>query len=55
MKAMFGALMVIAGFIAVIGAIVYFLGTLGVVDSQHVARVVETAVTQVAHRIVLMT
>ena len=55
MKAMFGALMVVAGFIAMIGVIVYFLGTLGVVDSQHVARVVETAASQVIRWIVLMT
>jgi len=47
MRAMFGALLVVAGFVVAIGVIIYVLGTLGVVDSQ----VVETMVMRTVRRL----
>ena len=44
MKAIFGGLLVVAGFVALIAAAIYVLGAMGLVDSQLVQNIVMQAV-----------
>ena len=44
MKAIFGGLLVVAGFVGLIAAAIYVLGAMGLVDSQLVQNIVMQAV-----------
>ena len=46
MKAIFGGLLVVAGFVGMIAAAIYVLGMMGLVDSQLVEKMVMQAVHQ---------
>ena len=47
MKAIFGGLLVVAGFVGLIAAAIYVLGAMGLVDSQ----LVQNMVIQTIHRL----